>query len=391
MAGRRNRILYVQYTNPAGYPPLEHCSRILADRGMVVRFLGAAAFGADRLAFPSHELIRVQGLPSFGGGLLQRVNYAVFLLWTVFVALIWRPRWVYASEPMSAPAALAIQKLAGCQTLYHEHDSPSYGVGMSRFQRLFSWAREELARTADLCVLPQQQRLDAFVAETGRTGPTHCVWNCPRREEIRPARASWPASEIRSATTFYYHGNVSPALVPLTLIDALSQCPPNSRLLVVGYETIGARGHVDALSIKAKALGVADRFTYRGPLSRYQLMAAAAEGDVGLAFMPPASHDLNVRHMVGASNKVFDYLAVGMMLLVSEIDEWRQAFVVPGYARACDPSDVDSLAAAMRWCIEAPDEVRAMGERGRRRIADEWHYERQFEVVAEALTARSRR
>jgi hypothetical protein len=27
------RVLYLQYTNPAGYPPLEHSSGILADSG----------------------------------------------------------------------------------------------------------------------------------------------------------------------------------------------------------------------------------------------------------------------------------------------------------------------------------------------------------------------
>ena len=46
------RILYVQYTTPAGYPPLEHSSRILADRGWEVQFLGSGASGdADAFKF----------------------------------------------------------------------------------------------------------------------------------------------------------------------------------------------------------------------------------------------------------------------------------------------------------------------------------------------------
>jgi hypothetical protein len=35
-----NKILYLQYTNPAAYPPLEHNSRILANEGWQVLFLG---------------------------------------------------------------------------------------------------------------------------------------------------------------------------------------------------------------------------------------------------------------------------------------------------------------------------------------------------------------
>lgn len=43
MIKSKNRILYIQYTNPAGYPPLEHSSRILAQADWEVLFLGTGA------------------------------------------------------------------------------------------------------------------------------------------------------------------------------------------------------------------------------------------------------------------------------------------------------------------------------------------------------------
>ena len=57
------RILYVQYTNPAGYPPLEHSSRMLADAGWEVLFLGTGALGAGALRFPQHLNIEVRQMP----------------------------------------------------------------------------------------------------------------------------------------------------------------------------------------------------------------------------------------------------------------------------------------------------------------------------------------
>ena len=52
---RPKRMVYVQYTNPAGYPPLEHSSQILAGAGWKVLFLGTgAAGGADGLRFSAH-------------------------------------------------------------------------------------------------------------------------------------------------------------------------------------------------------------------------------------------------------------------------------------------------------------------------------------------------
>ena len=53
----------------------------------------------------------------------------------------------------------------------------------------------------------------------------------------------------------------------------------------------------------------------------------AARAHVGLALMPLNSNDLNMRHMTGASNKPFDYMAAGLALLVSDLPDWRQMFV----------------------------------------------------------------
>jgi len=43
------RILYIQYTNPAGYPPLEHSSRILAgDEAVYAALPSRSASGEPR-------------------------------------------------------------------------------------------------------------------------------------------------------------------------------------------------------------------------------------------------------------------------------------------------------------------------------------------------------
>ena len=56
----RRSIVYVQYTNPGGYPPLEHSSRLLADDGWEVTFLGTGSFGGNELKFPPHPKIHVK-------------------------------------------------------------------------------------------------------------------------------------------------------------------------------------------------------------------------------------------------------------------------------------------------------------------------------------------
>jgi hypothetical protein len=89
--------------------------------------------------------------------------------------------------------------------------------------------------------------------------------------------------------------------------------------------------------------------------------------------------------MTGASNKPFDYLAVGQMLLVSDLLDWREMFVAPGYARSCNAYDAFELGEAMTWCVENREAVRASGEAGRRRVLAEWNYERCFAPVVDIL------
>ena len=306
-----------------------------------------------------------------------------YVAWALAACLAWRPRWIYASEPMAALPALLGRTLARCRVVYHEHDSPSYSGPNSAVRRLLRWARTRLARRAELCILPQEVRLRAFIAETGRTGPTLCVRNCPCRDEVVAPRTA--AGATARPLRFYYHGSLNELRLPYSVLDALALASPTSTLTIVGYETLGSIGYMRQFLRCAAQLGIGDRVMFRGALSRAAMMVEASHADVGLAFMPVASSDINMRHMVGASNKPFDYLAAGLMLLVSDLPDWCEMYVARGLARACDPADTESLAGALAWCVANPDEVRAMGERGRRMIERAWNYETEFAPIAAVI------
>src|SRR6516165_5639883 len=88
-ARRIQRILYVQYTNPAAYPPLEHSSRILADAGWEVLFLGTGAYGANSLRFPVHPHVTVKQLAFCPAGMRQKLHYLTFCFWILGWTVAW--------------------------------------------------------------------------------------------------------------------------------------------------------------------------------------------------------------------------------------------------------------------------------------------------------------
>jgi glycosyltransferase involved in cell wall biosynthesis len=382
-----NRLLYVQYTNPAEYPPLEHSSRIFARTGWELLFLGTASMTGDTIRFTQQSKVMVHLLPFCNGGWRQKLHYAGFALWVLYWVLRWRPHWVYASDVLACPVALLLSFLPGIKLVYHEHDAPSPTARRSAPMRLSIAARTWLARRATLCVLPNQPRAEQFAARLATRSPVVCVWNCPSLEEVGPPRAARVANQL----AILYHGSIVPARVPLTIIQALAELPDDVTLCVVGFETVGHLGYSEQIRSEARRLGLAHRVTLVPPIpTRAELLSYCRQADVGLSLMPTDSNDPNLQLMVGASNKPFDYLACGLALLVSDLPIWRQEYVDPEYGLACDPDDPASIASALRWFLDHPEKLRAMGERGRQRVATEWNYEHQFAPVLARTRTRMR-
>jgi glycosyltransferase involved in cell wall biosynthesis len=374
--------VYVQYTNPAAYPPLIHSSRILASRGWQVLFLGTGSQGSGALRLENGPSIRVAQLPFARPGWRQKLHYLYFHLWCFAHVIAFRPSWIYCSDLFACSFGW-LMSLAGMRVVYHEHDSPA---GESAgFERLLLRARVALARRA-VCIIPNVRRGALLREASGIVKSPALVWNCPRLDEVAPAREALDTGPLR----LLYHGSIVPERLPLTVIDAISVARGPVLLTVVGYETNGSKGYLNRLRARAAELGIPERLNIIGTLStREQLMNVCRKQDAGLALMPMHARDLNLRTMEGASNKPFDYLACGLALVVSRIPEWEVMFVAPGFAYSCDPPSAADLAQAFTRLIQDPQRTRAMGEAGRQRVLSEWNYEHQFRPVLEILEGRT--
>lgn len=374
------RILFIQYTNPAGYPPLEHASALLARRGWKVLFLGTGSLGTDHFQFPPHPGIRARRIPFCPPGWAQKGHYILYGLWALFAWACTRPAWIYASDPLSCPIAFFLSFIPGVKVLYHEHDEPSASGALGRWMMDM---RRGVARRARMCVLPNAERADRFSKQMNRQEGVLCVWNCPSRREVMPPRASHQGERLK----IYYHGTIVPQRLPMSVLRAVASMKGRAQLTVVGYETVGGFGYRAALKRRAQELGIQDWVDLKEGRPRGELWPLAGECDVGLALAPTDGQDFNLTHLAGASNKAFEYIACGLALLVPDLCDWRQMYVDPGYGRSCRPEDPNSIEEALRWFLEHPDEMRRMGERGRQRILADWNYERQFQPVLEKLEA----
>ncbi len=368
--------MYVQYTDPAAYPPLEHGACLLAEAGCAVHLAGID-LTAGGIGFEAHPNVSVSLMPAQGPGWRQKLQYLRFIWWTVGEARRWRPTWIYASDTLSTPAALVLGRVTGARVIYHEHDAP--GETASLFMSVVRWCRRRLVRRATMLIVPSRERARFLGDGSDRA---IVVRNTPLHREVRESRV---ASADRTHLRLLYHGSIVPSRLPLSVIDAMAQLPAGVTLTVAGYDPTGS-GHLASLVARAEERGIGPRLRVAGLVStRRELLELAASCDVGMSFMPSAPLDPNEQTMVGASNKPFDYLACGLAVLVSDVPAWREMYVTPGYGLACVPELPASIASAVRWFLEHPGERVAMGESGRERLLREWHYDREFRPVVHRI------
>jgi len=377
------RVVYIQNTGPAAYPPLEHSAGIFASRGASVTFLGVRAEGAaNTFSFSRPDIARVHLLRQWRRNRFTRVlGYAAFLGWATARALLESPRIIYISDPRATPVGVLLTRLTKALIIYHEHDSP--GPAKDLIGKFVMRSRQSMAHRALFCVLPGPQRAAYFKETLSGAAKVLTVLNCPSLNEVRPTPV--PVAE-GTPIRLCYHGSLVPARLPLALLHAMAAFPQGIDLQIAGYETNGHPGYMEKFMAEAEVLGIRHRVDYLGSLeTRADILAACSRCHVGLAFMPPTSTDVNEKSMAGASNKVFDYLACGLAVLVSDLPDYRELLVDSGLAVACDSNDPASIAQALRCMLEKSAQINGMAERGRHRIIEEWNYEKQFQPVLDAL------
>ncbi len=375
----------MQYTDPAGYPPIQHSMAMLEQEGWAAVSVGTRITVTSDLRLPPQRNVKaylMRAVPS--GRIAQKIHYMGFCGFVAFVALRWRPDVIYVSDMIATPAGLLAHRLSRSTLVYHEHDSPN--AAKSSVERLLWRSRQAVCRLALRSIAPNTQRARLLAEQTGvEQARVLTVFNCPLRSEILSDTTVDRDYADSPKFWLYYHGSIVPDRLPLSVIDALALLPPKVCLRIVGYETPGARGYLDAIKRRALEQKVVDRIDIVGAVSRFALHQFARDSHVGLSLMPVASEDVNMVHMVGASNKPFDYLASGCPLIVSDLPDWRTMYVEGGLASSCNPASAQSICDAVNLWLLHPDTYRRAQHDGIKMVAECWNYEAQFEPVMTAL------
>ncbi len=265
----------------------------------------------------------------------------------------------HASDLYVLPAlAMAAQRHGG-RLVFDARERYPYVAGTTgRPLHRYFWKlveRHYIQRT-DLVLTVSDGIANHLVQDYNITPPL-VLYNAP----TAPASIS-PALSLRrrlqlsdKAVLFLYQGHLRPGRGCLLPLEALSEVPE----AVLVY--LGDGPLAPAIRERAAALGVTDRVYLLPPVLPDELLAVTASADVGLVLL----EDTCLNHRLALPNKLFEYLAAGLPVLVSDLPELRRIVETYGVGYVVDIHTLEALTAAMRRLAEDASLRRRLAARTR--------------------------
>ncbi len=260
------------------------------------------------------------------------------------------------------------------------YDSHEIYVESGRIAKLPSWARRILARQERRWV----RGIDALVTvnqslaeDLGRRyGPRRVVVvrNCPARWEPpvpRPDLLRAAAGVPQGCPLVLYHGGFSAHRGMEEIAEAIMQPGMDEvHAVFLGYGSERA-----SLELRAEDPRYGGRLHVLSAVPPHELPPWVASADVGV--MPIQRSTLN--HYLSTPNKLFESLAAGVPVVVSDFPEMRRIVLQDPdspLGAACDPADPASVAGAIRGILALPpDEAEALRGRCLRAAHERYNWE----------------
>jgi len=245
----------------------------------------------------------------------------------------------------------------------------------SPMQRLLFRAAEKRAiRLADAVITVNHSIAEQLEAlGRGPAGRVKVIRNIPSLDAV-PTRVYPPLKRQLNlpddAFVVLYQGGTGPTRLLEPIIEALAMAPevilvirgPSLDLFGAGYKAL------------ADKIGAGARLVLRDPVPSRDVVAAARGADAGVWTLP----NLSLNFYYALPNKVFEYLAADMPILVANYPEPARLVQDNNVGLVFDPTDPVSIAAQMRRLARDP----ALAEQMRTAIpkflrgidaAGEWH------------------
>ncbi len=236
--------------------------------------------------------------------------------------------------------------------------------------RLSNGVEKFLARFADLVVVA--------APDIGRRFTRHTVVSVRNFAPMHCLNQAREKAAMHGRVEFVYTGSLTRTRGIVEIVKALDLLPQDPAIVF----TITGWFHDPALRREVEALPGYRRLQFLGRIGRYEEMLGHIAGARGalVCFHP----DPNLDKAVERSNKLFEYMGMGIPLIISDIPGWADMVTMHRCGLLVDATDPSDIAEKLLFLATHPGEAAAMGENGRRAVLQHYNWETEGEVLVQA-------
>ncbi|MCA1832140.1 MAG: glycosyltransferase [Actinomycetota bacterium] len=285
----------------------------------------------------------------------------------------------WANDVTTLRAAKAAARKTGAVAVYDAHeviwDAPTVSPLKRRLWGLVERTHvRKVSRVSTVCdpiAREMQSRYGIDLPEV--------ILNCPRLSDttaaVEPSASPINAHRKPGERIILFHGSLSPWRGLEQVLHALTMLPQEYRLVILGHGSFR-----ETLESLATELGVADRVTFLQSVPPSELPDWLAGADLGL--IPYQRKGRN--HEYSTPNKLFEYMHLGIPVLVNDLPEIRRIVTEIDYGAIVDCSDPSEIAKGIQDVLSDPVRYAQMRSNARAG-AERYSWESQEHKVLAAL------
>jgi glycosyltransferase involved in cell wall biosynthesis len=377
------RIQSVFYNNPDYYPPMINGAYIIGSfvqqHDLIVRDYEEPILPQSNILYPSNTRVIRLSASSSASSLLEYVRFILRVLSKAHR----NTDVVIGYDAHGLIAAWLLARFTGKPLVYHCHDYTDDTEAYALSQKIIKWAERKMARTARVVVIPDQERAQIMVKQLKLPNPPIIAANSPL---FAPQSSSLLQDTLRLSGKSFSRVVFRPGRIgPNHALDVTLRSMPMWSETSWGFVIMGPAdiAYCDYLTDLAAELGVADRFVILSPVSYSEVAQYTVGADLGHGLYEP--NHVNNRYITTASNKIMEYIAAGLPVLLSESQGSRNLLERYKLGITADVASPEAIATAINRIFSDPQAIDAMRAESRHAFEQELNYQKQYAPVIEKI------
>lgn len=277
-----------------------------------------------------------------------------------------QPDVIHANDFDMLGLAYRAAKKCKAGLVYDSHEIFAENIGIAErkwMKRRIIRSERRLVRKVDR-MISVSNAAAAYFEETYAIRPT-VITNCPMKNTLPLLEKASDAFEV------VYQGLMVRGRGYEEFTDAAALLPDGIRLVLRGYGSLEPKLRAD---IKEKQLS--DKVVFAPPVEVAQLVQAASASHVGAVLTRP----INLNFKLSVSNKVFEYAAAGLPVILSDVPEHRYLNEQYDFGLIIDEVTPEKIAEAILTLYREKELYSRLAENAKR-MSEEMNWETESEKL----------